>query len=278
MASLFSIGGTQEEATTEFPQPETLYNNNNYWYNKNNTNEDVVVSSSSYSYRSGLEIEWNQELLTRPVLEQDLLLLGRSGSDETSSSMMLMGSGGRGGISCQDCGNQAKKDCPHMRCRTCCKSRGFHCQTHIKSTWVPAPNKRRESHQQLLHPPKRPRDLSHHTHTHTSPGSGLEHEDFPAVVNSHAEFKCVRVSSVDDADEQYAYQTAVNIGGHVFRGILYDHGPHYGGDVAGSGASVLPTTTTTAGMVSSSSVDPSSLYDQPPLNTSFMPGSVSNDA
>lgn len=60
---------------------------------------------------------------------------------------MMMRSGG-GGISCQDCGNQAKKDCQHMRCRTCCKSRGFQCQTHVKSTWVPAA-KRRERQQQL---------------------------------------------------------------------------------------------------------------------------------
>lgn len=58
------------------------------------------------------------------------------------------GGGGGGGISCQDCGNQAKKDCQHMRCRTCCKSRGFQCQTHVKSTWVPA-SKRRERQQQL---------------------------------------------------------------------------------------------------------------------------------
>lgn len=58
------------------------------------------------------------------------------------------GSGSSGGINCQDCGNQAKKDCTHMRCRTCCKSRGFHCQTHVKSTWVPA-SKRRERQQQL---------------------------------------------------------------------------------------------------------------------------------
>ncbi|RWW48262.1 hypothetical protein BHE74_00045687 [Ensete ventricosum] len=56
--------------------------------------------------------------------------------------------GGSGGMSCQDCGNQAKKDCPHMRCRTCCKSRGFQCPTHVKSTWVPAA-KRRERQQQL---------------------------------------------------------------------------------------------------------------------------------
>ncbi|KAL4357305.1 hypothetical protein AHAS_Ahas09G0173400 [Arachis hypogaea] len=42
----------------------------------------------------------------------------------------------------------AKKDCPHMRFRTCCKSRGFGCQTHGKSTWVPT-SKRRERQQQL---------------------------------------------------------------------------------------------------------------------------------
>jgi LRP1 type putative zinc finger protein len=47
---------------------------------------------------------------------------------------------------CQDCGNQAKKDCRHLRCRTCCKSRGFDCSTHLKSTWVPAA-KRREKQQ-----------------------------------------------------------------------------------------------------------------------------------
>ena len=56
--------------------------------------------------------------------------------------------GGGGGMNCQDCGNQAKKDCPHLRCRTCCKSRGFQCHTHVKSTWVPAA-KRRERQQQL---------------------------------------------------------------------------------------------------------------------------------
>jgi len=71
------------------------------------------------------------------------------------------GGGGGGGVSCQDCGNQAKKDCVHMRCRTCCKSRGFDCPTHVKSTWVPAA-KRRERHQQqatgAAEPSKRHRD------------------------------------------------------------------------------------------------------------------------
>lgn len=46
----------------------------------------------------------------------------------------------------------------------------------------------------------------------------------PAEVSSPAVFRCVRVSAVDDAEEHYAYQTAVNIGGHVFKGILYDQG------------------------------------------------------
>lgn len=50
---------------------------------------------------------------------------------------------------CQDCGNQAKKDCSFLRCRTCCKSRGFHCQTHVNSTWVPLSKRRpRHLHQQ----------------------------------------------------------------------------------------------------------------------------------
>lgn len=44
---------------------------------------------------------------------------------------------------------------------------------------------------------------------------------------------------MDEADEQLAYQTAVNIGGHVFKGILYDHGPEgrYGGESSSGGGS-----------------------------------------
>lgn len=149
MAGFFSLGGggrgnnqVQQPTTTEFPAAETLY-----WYK----NDDAT------SYR-GLEL-WNQEE------EQDLygsggvvgVGVGPSGrfDDESSSRsgmmrMEMVGSGGRGGISCQDCGNQAKKDCPHYRCRTCCKSRGFQCQTHIKSTWVPAPKRRERQQQQQL--------------------------------------------------------------------------------------------------------------------------------
>ncbi|KAI3513266.1 hypothetical protein L1887_20595 [Cichorium endivia] len=248
------------------------------------------------------------------------------------------GSGG-GGMNCQDCGNQAKKDCQHMRCRTCCKSRGFQCQTHVKSTWVPAA-KRRERQQQLAsltqqqhqqhnlgnqqlslmmrgsgsggaggidQNPKRLRE-DHHlmttggggggvvtvnlpsTHHHNT-SSGLEVGHFPAEVSSQAIFRCVRVSAMDEAEEQLAYQTAVNIGGHLFKGILYDHGPegrynHPGGgdsSSAGGGAGTqhqqlnlitsghgtmgIATTTVNPNVTS---IDPSSIYPTP-LNA-FMAG------
>lgn len=63
---------------------------------------------------------------------------------------------------------------------------------------------------------------------------GLEVGQFPPEVNSSAVFRCVRVSSMDSPDEQYAYQTAVSIGGHVFKGILYDQGPE-GSSYTGAG-------------------------------------------
>lgn len=67
-------------------------------------------------------------------------------TDDVSFDMMRGGSSG-GGVNCQDCGNQAKRDCVHLRCRTCCKSRGFQCQTHVRSTWVPAAKRRERQHQ-----------------------------------------------------------------------------------------------------------------------------------
>ncbi|KAJ0077002.1 hypothetical protein Patl1_36524 [Pistacia atlantica] len=148
--------------------------------------------------------------------------------------MMRQGEESGGTTRCQDCGNQAKKNCVYMRCRTCCKKRGFHCQTHIKSTWIPAYRRRQRNHQQLLtiqeqhqhqhlhlqeHNPKRLRENL------SSSISGLQVGNFPAEISSNATFHCVRVSSIDDAIDQYAYQTTVSIGGHIFKGILYDQGP-----------------------------------------------------
>lgn len=221
-----------------------------------------------------------------------------------------------GGMNCQDCGNQAKKDCPHMRCRTCCKSRGFHCQTHVKSTWVPAA-KRRERLAQLA-------SLQHHSASsretpnanakrlrevdggdndddkdhnggggsslatrvvNTNSNSGLEAiQKLPPEVSSPAVFRCVRVSSIeeDEDDQEYAYQTAVNIGGHVFKGILYDQGPdqdhHHQFNLLASTATTTnaeeiaaKTAVTIAGNNNSGLIlDPSSLY--PTQLNSFIAG------
>ncbi|KAK7304914.1 hypothetical protein VNO77_42808 [Canavalia gladiata] len=157
-----------------------------------------------------------------------------------------------GGTTCQDCGNQAKKDCTHRRCRTCCKSRGFDCPTHVKSTWVPAARRRER---QLMASvaaaaagssgstsgAKKPRLVASQTTTtsHTSTSNttpprsfdtGSSHQDasfkesLPCQLRAPAVFKCVRVTSVDDGEDEYAYQAVVKIGGHVFKGLLYDKG------------------------------------------------------
>ncbi|WVZ25235.1 hypothetical protein V8G54_003779 [Vigna mungo] len=343
MAGLFSLGGgrgtnnNQQDNTTnnnEIPAAETLF-----WYSKT---DDVS------SYR-GFEL-WNQQQEqhvmpqhARPLLQRDLYSSAvgpsRGVSDDHSSSRSAFVAmrAAEGGISCQDCGNQAKKDCPHMRCRTCCKSRGYECQTHVKSTWVPA-SKRRERQQQLAalqeqqqqqrDLSKRPRDptactrlpssvmhteglavsvidlmLFFQTMDHVATclmlflfsfflmcwkqnKEGLEEGHFPSVVSSPAEFRCVRVSCVEDADDRYAYQTAVNIGGHLFKGILYDYGPensnnnnsnnsnnYMAGETSAGVAGAQPLNLTASGVVTSSGalVDPSSLYSAP-VNT-FMGGS-----
>ncbi|KAI3460359.1 hypothetical protein Pfo_017022 [Paulownia fortunei] len=210
--------------------------------------------------------------------------------------VMSQGRGGNDGLNCQDCGNQAKKDCVHMRCRTCCKSRGFPCQTHVKSTWVPAA-KRRERQQQLSslqqdqqqltirgENPKRLRDIPGGGGGGGS-GGGFELGHLPPEVNSPAVFRCVRVSAMDDAEEHLAYQTAVNIGGHVFKGILYDQGPESrypgGGGEGPSGCggsqqqpldfitASAATSAATTGNLNVTMLDPS-IY--PPQLSSFMAG------
>ncbi|CAN1250497.1 Protein LATERAL ROOT PRIMORDIUM 1 [Linum perenne] len=156
---------------------------------------------------------------------------------------------------CQDCGNQAKKDCPHRRCRTCCKSRGFDCATHVKSTWVPSARRRER---QLMTATggggggggcssastsgvKKPRLIgsqttttSHTSTSNTTPSRSFDttsicadagfRETLPGQVRAPAVFKCVRVTAVEDGEDEYAYQAAVKIGGHLFKGVLYDQG------------------------------------------------------
>lgn len=113
--------------------------------------------------------------------------------------------------------------------------------------------------------------------------------NFPAELTSEAVFRCVRVSGIEDPDEQYAYQTAVSISGHVFKGILYDHGPdssHYSAGEASTSPAVIsgrmgsnppPITAGPSGgsgagasAAAAALLDPSSLYPTP-LNA-FMAG------
>ena len=45
----------------------------------------------------------------------------------------------------------------------------------------------------------------------------------PAEVRMQAVFRCVKLSGVNsDGQDEYAYQTSVKIGGHTFKGLLYD--------------------------------------------------------
>ncbi|GMJ02691.1 SHI-related sequence 5 [Hibiscus trionum] len=216
-------------------------------------------------------------------------------SDESSSRSVGFTVMKHGGMNCQDCGNQAKKDCPHLRCRTCCKSRGFQCQTHVKSTWVPAAKRRERQHQLSALPqtqqqeneeqfrgenPKRMREnRGSPSLACTRLSSGLELGQLPQEVSSPAVFRCVRVSAVDDEDEELAYQTAVNIAGHVFKGILYDQGPesHYtsGGETSHSQQLNLitnaATTGETAGTISTTAAASSSLPVTSMLDPSLFP-------
>ncbi|XP_076916894.1 protein EXPRESSION OF TERPENOIDS 1-like isoform X2 [Bidens hawaiensis] len=181
-------------------------------------------------------------------------------SDEStwgSASFVVTGGGGSGtsgGVSCQDCGNQAKKDCPHIMCRTCCKSRGFQCHTHVKSTWVPAARRRErqqynsatkqdDNGRHLLQNTKRTRSVEDPENPNlanpiTAATAVASVGNFPPEVTTQADFRCVRVSSMDETEDQIAYQAAVNIGGHLFKGILYDQGPesqYMGGDTSSGG-------------------------------------------
>ncbi|KAK9154669.1 hypothetical protein Sjap_002149 [Stephania japonica] len=168
------------------------------------------------------------------------------GDSNTGSASTGGGSGGGGGgtTTCQDCGNQAKKDCSHRRCRTCCKSRNYECATHVRSTWVPA-SRRRERQMSAVATGgcssgstsgvKKPRLIASQTTTsHTSTSNSFDttssHQDgsfreaLPGQVRAPAVFKCVRVTAIEDGEDEFAYQAVVRIGGHVFKGFLYDQG------------------------------------------------------
>lgn len=165
MAGFFSLGAAGGRVSTNNNQEDQQNNQTNeitpeslFWYK----NEDLPYKGFEL-WQQQAELLLHQRQQQQQQQQQDLYSsvagfgMGPSrssinvigdNSSSRSAYMMVRSTGVGGGLSCQDCGNQAKKDCPHMRCRTCCKSRGFECQTHIKSTWVPA-SKRRERQKEV---------------------------------------------------------------------------------------------------------------------------------
>ncbi|MED6186871.1 hypothetical protein PIB30_070825 [Stylosanthes scabra] len=154
--------------------------------------------------------------------EGEEALKGISGSGSSSSSSRCV-------AKCSDCGNQAKKDCSYSRCRTCCKNKGFHCPTHVRSTWIPVHTRRHKSSPSSSSSPLLPMDhhQQHFLHSHIPKRHKHIPEEFPASMSSMGIFRCVRVRSMDESVNEIAYQTSVNIGGHLFTGLLYDQGPHH---------------------------------------------------
>ncbi|XP_059665393.1 protein LATERAL ROOT PRIMORDIUM 1 [Cornus florida] len=267
--------------------------------------DDMNSNRNNRSGGNGIQFWQNQ-----PYSHQHSNYMKKPMILDHSTPANLLQSGGGGGSSgggiggssassmtttCQDCGNQAKKDCTHRRCRTCCKSRGFDCATHVKSTWVPAARRRER---QLMAATtaaagssgstsgaKKPRlvtsqttTTSHNSTSNTTPPRSFDtsssHQDasfkeaLPGQVRAPAVFKCVRVTAVDDGGEdEYAYQAVVKIGGHVFKGFLYDQGVetrdgfpnlselHLGGGSSGGGGGGARN-----GASSSPILDPSDVY------------------
>ncbi|CAN6225235.1 unnamed protein product [Urochloa humidicola] len=141
-----------------------------------------------------------------------------------------------GVIRCQNCWLLAKADgCAHRRCRTCCTGRGFVCPAHVTpSSHAPASPPPPCSVRQRLPDAltrKRPRRLDSVATSPTTTSSSVGQptaaaaatvlEGFAREVSLDAVFRRVRLGP-DDAE--VAYHATVTIGGHVFRGVLYDVG------------------------------------------------------
>lgn len=164
---------------------------------------------------------------------------------------------------CQDCGNRAKKDCIFRRCRTCCKGRGYDCNTHVKSTWVPSIRRRERDTvvPSAATAVKRPRPLvgssqnatatSHSSNSNATTPKSLAttttsshqqdasfKQSLPGHVRAPAVFKCHRVSAIGNGEDEFAYLATVHISGHVFKGFLYDHGVD--GKNANANANAVP--------------------------------------
>ncbi|KAE8735538.1 Protein LATERAL ROOT PRIMORDIUM 1 [Hibiscus syriacus] len=219
-----------------------------------NVDDPDLFNNNGRNKLSGMQLWQNQNSSPHDYLKKPSSFPNNNYLIQSSGGVGMGGdaSGGSGSSStttCHDCGNQAKKGCSHRRCRTCCKSRGFECPNHVKSTWVPAARRRER---QLMAAAattagagssgstsgaKKPRLITSQntTTSHTSTSNTTRSFDtsssnqgfkeaLPGQVRAPAVFKCVRVTAVEDGDDEFAYQAVVKIGGHVFKGFLYDQG------------------------------------------------------
>ncbi|KAJ4979238.1 hypothetical protein NE237_010018 [Protea cynaroides] len=214
----------------------------------NNTNINTARSSKIQFWQNQQNSFLKKPMLFDHTNSTNFLHTGAAEATNTDGSVGIAGMSSSS-TTCQDCGNQAKKDCSNRRCRTCCKSRGFDCSTHVKSTWVPAARRRERQLSSTAvagssvstSGVKKPRLVASQTTTtsHTSTSNNTpprsfdtssSHQDasfreaLPGQIRAPAVFKCVRVTAIDDGEDEYAYQAVVNIGGHVFKGFLYDQG------------------------------------------------------
>ncbi|XP_065865431.1 protein LATERAL ROOT PRIMORDIUM 1-like [Euphorbia lathyris] len=153
---------------------------------------------------------------------------------------------------CKDCGNRAKKECEFRRCRTCCKSKGFGCATHVKSTWVSAARRKEvrrggggdgdgggnSGTSSGGGGCKRPRENLNSasnsfstSDNNVDAGSNFQDARFkqslPRKVEAEAVLRCIRVAAIDGGEAEVAYQAMVNISGHIFKGFLYNQKNEY---------------------------------------------------
>lgn len=158
MAGFFYLGGREgppnkQEEEEEREQNLFLYRSNEEIYN-NNKGFEIWPHQHQHQHQYTNQNPSHLSFGVGP--SRRTFMINDSDDPSRSSPFTIMrpaafaasAAAAAAGMNCQDCGNQAKKDCAYLRCRTCCKSRGFQCQTHVKSTWVPAA-KRRERQQQI---------------------------------------------------------------------------------------------------------------------------------
>ncbi|ESQ45030.1 hypothetical protein EUTSA_v10010750mg [Eutrema salsugineum] len=129
---------------------------------------------------------------------------------------------------CRDCGNRAKKECLFERCRTCCKTRGYQCATHVKSTWVPSSSSSSSDRKKKLRIDYSDKYNSANVsivRTTTSRQETSFKEGLPGKIEAPAVFRRTRVTAISNNEQaEIGYQATVTINGHVFKGFLHYYG------------------------------------------------------